>query len=232
MHTNRFPGETAAYRAARNALLTAERELRGQVEKVAAMRRALPMGARVPQDYVFEEGGANLDDTTTTRSLKLSELFAHGQDTLVLYGFMFGPKMAKACPMCTCFIDGLNGNATHIARRVSLAVVAKSPLPRLREFARSRGWKNLRLLSSAGSTFNIDYHGEDSDGDQNSIIHVFVKRNDGVHHFYSCELNMLAAEPGQNHRHIDLMWPLWNVLDLTPTGRGTDWFPSLQYGAE
>jgi predicted dithiol-disulfide oxidoreductase (DUF899 family) len=231
MHENRFPGETDEYRAARNALLEAERDLRGRVEKVAALRRRLPMGARLPEDYVFEEGEGESENVGSSRKVRLSELFAPSKETLVLYSFMYGPDMAKACPMCTCFLDGLHGNATHIMRRVNLAVVAKSPLRRLREFASTRAWKNLRLLSSAGTTFNRDYHGETPDGGQNSIIHVFVKRPDGVHHFYSSELTMLPAEPGQNPRHIDLMWPLWNVLDLTPEGRGTDWFPALSYGA-
>jgi predicted dithiol-disulfide oxidoreductase (DUF899 family) len=107
--------------------------------------------------------------------------------------------------------------------------VARSPLPRIREFARGRGWGNLRLLSSANNDFNRDYHGEDAAGAQNSIIHVFVKRGGAVHHTYSCELNMLPSEPGQNQRHIDLVWPIWNVLDLTPGGRGSDWYPSLSY---
>jgi len=43
-HTFSFPGETPAYRDARNALLEAERELRRQIETVAAARRALPLG--------------------------------------------------------------------------------------------------------------------------------------------------------------------------------------------
>jgi predicted dithiol-disulfide oxidoreductase (DUF899 family) len=225
MHDNRFPNESSEYRAARNALLEAERDLRGRVEAVAAMRRALPLGGRVAQDYVFEEGSTAGD---AARTVKLSELFARGQDTLVLYGFMYGPH-DDACPMCTSFLDGLNGNAMHIEQRVSLGVVAKSPLPRLREYARGRGWSRLRLLSSSGTTFNRDYHGEDDRGAQGSIIHVFVKKDDGVRHAYSCELNMLPAEEGQNHRHIDLMWPLWNVLDLTPAGRGTDWYPERSY---
>jgi predicted dithiol-disulfide oxidoreductase (DUF899 family) len=220
MHSYRFPGETSQYREARNALLARERELRGQIEAVAALRRKLPLGARVPQDYEFEE----LD-----RKTRLSELFAAGKDTLVLYGFMYGPEMREACPMCTSFLDGLDGNARHILQRVNLAVAAKSPIRRILEHARARGWQQLRLVSWAGSTFGRDYHCEADDGSQNSIIHVFKKRDDGVHHFYSCELNMLPAEPGQNQRHIDLMWPLWNVLDLTPEGRGADWYPTLHY---
>jgi len=30
-------------------------------------------------------------------------------------------------------------------------------------------------------------------------------------------------------RHVDFMWPLWNILDRTPEGRGSDWGPRLEY---
>jgi len=225
MHTHTFPNESPDYRAARNELLSAERALRAHVEQVAALRRKLPVGGKVPQDYAFEESAP---DQGGVRTVRLSELFAPGKDSLVLYSFMFGPKMAEPCHMCTPFLDGLNGNAHHISQRVNLAVVARSPLPRVRQVAWARGWRNLRMLSSAENDFNRDYFGESPDGDQSSIIHVFVKRPTGVHHFYSSELNFLPAESGQNTRHIDLMWPLWNVLDLTPEGRGS-WYPSLAY---
>jgi predicted dithiol-disulfide oxidoreductase (DUF899 family) len=224
MHTYRFPAESPQYRAARDELLKAERDLRGQVERVAAMRRKLPMGGAVPEDYAFEEAA-----TAGARIVRLSELFAPGKDTLVLYGFMYGPAMEKACPMCTSFLDGLNGNAMHIARRVNLAVVAKSPIARVEEYARSRGWSHLRMLSWAGTTFGADFHCETPDGAQNSILHVFARRPDGVHHFWSTELNLMPADAGQNHRHIDMMWPLWNVLDATPDGRGADWYPAIKY---
>jgi predicted dithiol-disulfide oxidoreductase (DUF899 family) len=220
-HDARFPGETPAYRTARDELLQAEHELRRRIEEVAAQRRRLPLGGAVPEDYVFEEAAEG-------RPVKLSELFA-GEDTLVLYSYMFSAEMAEPCPMCTPFLDGLEGNAEHIQQRVGLAIVAKSPPARLRELARTRGWRRLRLVSSAKNRFNRDYHGEDSAGDQDSRIHTFVRRPDGVHHFYSSELNLLPSESGQDPRHIDLLWPLWNVLDLTPAGRGTDWRPSLSY---
>jgi predicted dithiol-disulfide oxidoreductase (DUF899 family) len=229
MHSTRFPGETPEYRAARDRLLAAERDLREHVERVAALRRALPVGGAVPEDYVFEEGDANLEDPGSARPVRMSDLFAPGKQTLVLYSFMYGPAAADACRMCTCFLDGLNGNTAHVVRRANLAVVARSPLRRVREFARSRGWTNLRMLSSAANDFNARYHAETSTGAQKSIIHVFVKRDGTIHHFYSSELGMIAADPGQDPRHIDLMWPLWNVLDLTPEGRGADWRPALNY---
>jgi predicted dithiol-disulfide oxidoreductase (DUF899 family) len=183
------------------------------------MRRKLPMGGLVPQDYELHgESGP----------VRLSQLFARGKDTLVLYGFMFGPD-DDPCPMCTSFLDGLNGNAVHVAQRVNLAVAAKAPVDRLQAYAKSRGWSHLNMLSWGGSAFGSDYHCETEGGAQNSILHVFTKRPDGVHHFWSTELNLIAAEPGQNHRHIDMMWPLWNVLDTTPEGRGEDWYPAVRY---
>jgi len=216
-----FPKEPKPYRAARNRLLRAEIALRRQVEKVAAMRRALPAGGRVPQDYVFEEGDP-------PRQVKLSELFGD-RDTLVAYSFMYGPKMAKACPMCTSMLDGLDGNAPHIAQRANLVVIAKSPVARILEFARGRGWSNLRLLSSAGNDYNRDYRGEGPEGAQMPMLNVFVRRRGAIRHFYGTELLFAKAEPGQNGRHVDAIWPLWNLLDFTPEGRGSDWYPKLEY---
>ena len=213
-----FPNESKQYRAARDKLLAAEIELRKQVETVAAQRRKLPAGGEVSEDYVFEgEKGA----------VRLSQLFENG-NTLVVYNFMYGPKMPKACPMCTSMLDGLNGNAEHIAQRTNLAVVAKSPLPRILEHARGRGWSNLRLLSSEKNSYNRDYGGETADGTQMPILNVF-RKNAGIRHFYGTELLHARTETGQDPRHIDMIWPLWNLLDFTPEGRGKDWYPKLQY---
>ena len=216
---NRFPNETKTYRAARNRLLRAELALRRNVEKVAALRRKLPAGGAVPEDYVFEE---------KDRKTRLSELFVSG-DTLVAYSFMYGPNMAKACPMCTSMLDGLNGNARHIAQRTNLVVIAKSPIERIRAHARERGWTDLRLLSSAGNSYNRDYHGEGPDGSQWPMLNVFVRRRGKLRHFYATELLFGKADPGQNNRHVDPIWSLWNLLDFTPEGRGKDWYPKLEY---
>jgi predicted dithiol-disulfide oxidoreductase (DUF899 family) len=217
----KFPGESASYRVARDKLLLAERELRGHVEQVAELRRQLPLGGELAEDYVFDEGAP----------VKFSDLFRQGLDTLALYNFMFSPQMKQACPMCSSFLDSLNGTAPHAAQRLNLAVVAKSPIGRIREFARGRGWNYLRLLSSAGNTYNRDYHGETADGGQVPVMSVFVRREGKIYHWYSTELVFAPAEPGQNQRHIDMMWPLWNLLDLTPEGRGTDWYPRLELPA-
>ncbi len=221
LHDRRFPNESVSYRSARNRLLRAELALRRQIEKVAAMRRELPAGGAVPENYVFEAG-------EPAHRVRLSELFG-SHDTLVAYSFMYAPNMACACPMCTSMLDGLDGNAPHIAQRTSLVVIAKSPLERILGFARERGWRSLRLLSSAGNTYNRDYHGEGPDGAQWPMLNVFVRRRGKVRHSYGSELLFAKAEPGQNNRHVDLIWPLWNLLDLTPEGRGSDWYPKLDY---
>jgi predicted dithiol-disulfide oxidoreductase (DUF899 family) len=226
LHNVRFPNETDAYRAARNALLEEEIALRRQAERVAAQRRELPLGGKVAEDYVFEEGGATLDDKKTVNPIVLSALFGD-KPTLVAYSFMFGPKMANPCPMCSSMLDALNGNAGHIKQRASLVVIAKSPIGRIREFARQRGWSKLRLLSSAGNSYNKDYGAESAGGAQLPALNVFVRRDFEVHHSYGSELLYAPQDAGQDPRHVDMIWPLWNMLDLTPEGRGTNWYPHL-----
>ena len=224
-HALRFPGESTTYRKARDKLLKEEMALRRQTEAVAAQRRKLPLGGKVPDDYVFE----GVDELMGVRPVRLSELFAPGKDTLVIYSYMYGPNMERPCPMCTSMLDALEGNAHHILQRVNLAVVAKSPLPRILAFAQERGWRRLRLLSSAGNSYNRDYFGELEDGRQWPALNVFRRRDGAIHHFWGSELMFVPGEKGQEPRHVDFIWPLWNVLDATPEGRGKDWHPKLSY---
>ena len=229
-HDVAFPGESVEYREARDQLLDREIELRGQIEEVAALRRALPSGGRVKDDYVFEEGSADLADSSGSTKVKLSQLFAPGKNSLIIYGFMYGPgEEDRPCPMCTSLLDSLNGTALHAHERVNLVIVARAPLQRIRTWAAQRHWDNLRLLSSADNTYNQDYYAEDDDGDQNPSLNVFVKSGGEIFHYYNSELFFASNEEGQNPRHCDLIWPLWGLLDLTPEGRGTDWYPKTSY---
>jgi len=229
LHQERFPGESKAYRAARNELLKAEIKLRREIESVAALRRKLPLGGPIPEDYEFEEGGADINDMETVRRVRMSELFERDA-SLVVYSYMYGPAMAKACPMCTCMLDSLNGAAPHAGQRINLVVVAKSPIQRIRAFARERGWRNLRLLSSANNSYNRDYRGENAEGSQGPALNVFTRRDGAIRHTWCSELMFTRDEPGQNARHVDMIWPLWNLFDVTSEGRGTDWYPKLAYG--
>lgn len=228
-HDRRFPGESQEYRQARNRLLEAEVELRRHVEQVAQLRRELPRGGKLLTDYVFDEGGEELSDTTTIKQTKFSELFAGGKNSLVIYCYMFPPGAESPCPMCTSFLDSLDGAAQHLRQRVNLAVVAKASIGELRDLARSRSWTHHRLLSSLNNDFNQDYLSQRSIDDQMPLLHVFERGPAGIFHMCSTEMVYLPADPGQNQRHIDMMWPLWNVLDMVREGRGSDWFPSVSY---
>ena len=199
-------------------------------ERVAELRRQLPQGA-VVEDYAFTEGPADLDaGDTPVRSVRLSELFSAPDRALVIYHLMYGKRQTKACPMCTLWVDGLNGVAHHLAQNVDLVIVAAADPPMLRAHARTRGWNRLRLLSAAeGSTFKYDLGSEDREGNQDSTVSVFKRDpDDTLRHFYSAHPRM-AGDIGE--RGIDLLTPAYNVLDLTPRGRG-DWYASLDYGTK
>jgi len=228
-----FPNESAEYRRVRNALLEEEMALRRQVERVAAQRRALPPGGVVPEDYRFD--GASGPVT-------LSQLFG-SKGTLAVYSFMFGPERERPCPGCTHFLDGLDGAVPHILQRLALVVVAKSPIQRLLDLTLERGWEHLKLLSTAGNSYDRDYFGDSTalaptmrkqqefeDGKEWDMPILNVFRRDGkmVRHFWGSELLYVPPEPGQEYRHNDPLDPVWNMFDVTPEGRG-DFHPQLEY---
>jgi predicted dithiol-disulfide oxidoreductase (DUF899 family) len=228
-----FPNESAEYRRVRNTLLEEERALRRQIERVAAQRRALPAGGAVPEDYLFE--GAD-------GPVRMSALFGD-KDTLAIYSFMFGPEREWPCPGCTHFLDGLDGSAPHFVQRLAFVVVAKSPIKRLLDFARERGWRHLRQLSTAGNRYDHDYFGDSTalaaamrrqqdftDGEEwdMPILNVFRRDGGTIRHFWGSELLYTPPEPGQEYRHNDLLDPVWNMFDVTPAGRG-DFHPKLEY---
>jgi len=238
-----FPGESPEYRAARGRLLEQEIELRRAMEAVAAARRTLPPGGVVPEDYVFEGAGADGAQT----EVRLSELFAPGKDSLAIYSFMFprdpgderpGPASGQTallklqegpCPSCVALLDQLDGAAEHATPLVNFAVVAKAPLARILTFAEERGWRRLRLLSSAGNSYNRDYLAETAAGSQRPMLNVFHRDGGVLRHFWGSELFYAPAEPGQDPRHVGTLEPVWNLLDLTPEGRPTDWDEQLSY---
>jgi len=224
-HTN-LAGESADYLAKREELRLAEIELMQQQERVAEMRRHLPQGAAV-QDYEFSEGPRDLDaGDSPVRTVRLTELFSAPDRALIVYHLMFGKLQKNPCPMCTALIDGLNGMAIHLAQNVDLVVLAAAEPAALRAHARTRGWKQLRLLSAGDNTFKYDLSSEDREGHQDSTVSVFTLGSDGApRHFYSAHPRM-SVEIKQ--RGIDLLMPIWNYLDLTPKGRG-NFMAKLQY---
>ena len=238
-----FPGESAEYRAARNRLLEQEIGLRRAMEAVAVARRQLPAGGVVPEDYVFHAHGP----AGNPADVRLSDLFAPGKDSLVIYSMMFprasddqrpGPHGGQTaslplaegpCPSCAAFLDQLDGAAEHASQHVNLAVVGKAPIGRILAFASERGWRRLRFLSSADNTYNADYLAETAEGDQQPMLNVFRRDGETIRHFWGSELFFAAVEPGQETRHVGTLEPLWNLYDLTPEGRGADWDELLSY---
>ncbi|BCH00552.1 DUF899 domain-containing protein [Mesorhizobium loti] len=239
-----FPNESAKYRTAREKLLKKEIELRRAMEAVAEARRALPPGGLIRQDYVFDALGADGRPAKT----KLSELFAPGKDSLILYQMMFPrhpqetrdvaasggtAKLARPdqpCPSCTALLDQWDGAVGHLeAAGFNFAVVAKTALENLVTLSRDRGWKNMRLVSSAANSFKRDYNAEDAGGAQIPLLSVFHRDGDAIRHFWSSELGFAPPEPGQDPRAIGTCEILWNLMDFTPEGR-PDWNEQLQYG--
>jgi predicted dithiol-disulfide oxidoreductase (DUF899 family) len=133
------------------------------------------------------------------------------------------------CPSCVALLDQLEGAAEHAAPLVNLAVVAKAPLAQVLTFAEERGWRRLRLLSSAGNTYNRDYLAETAEGAQRPMLNVFHRDRGLIRHFWGSELFYAPPDPGQDPRHVGTLEPAWNLLDLTPEGRPTDWDEQLSY---
>jgi predicted dithiol-disulfide oxidoreductase (DUF899 family) len=220
--------ESAEYLDKRDELRLAEIDLMRQRERVAELRRQLPPGPAL-KDYKFIEGPVDLDSgDIPMRTVGLSELFTAAGRPLVIYHLMYGKRQTKPCPMCTAWIDGINGVAHHLAQNIDFAVVAAADPAALRTHARARGWNRLRLLSAGDSTFKYDLGSEDREGNQDSTISVFNRDSQGaVRHFYTAHPRMSSEI---KERGVDLMSPIWHVLDLTPQGRG-DWYAKLEYPA-
>lgn len=215
----RFPNESSEYRQARQALLAEEIELRRHLESVAEKRRALPPGGKIPKNYQFvgEQGPVSFAD-----------LFGDKQ-SLVIYNYMFGAKRERPCPMCTSLLSAYDGEARDMEQRFALAVIAGSPIERLVAFKKERGWRNLKLYSDPSGDYSRDYHALGQDGSDGAAYNVFTRRDGTIRHFWGGEMGFETADPGQDPRGAPDLMPLWIVLDTTPEGRGTDWYPKLDY---
>ena len=212
-----YPNESAEYRAARNALLAEEIELRRQISRVAGQRRSLPPGGEVTKDYRFESKDG---------PVSFADLFGD-KNTLVFYSFMYGPQREKGCPMCTSQMSSWDGNAPDIQQRAAFAMVARSPIERIAAYGEERGWRNLKLYSDPSGDYTRDYVSAD-DADVPGYS-VFTRKDGTIRHFWSKEGGMEIADPGEDPRDAPDMSPLWTILDTTPEGRDTDWYPKLEY---
>ncbi|MBA3667136.1 MAG: DUF899 family protein [Sphingomonas sp.] len=215
----RFPNESAEYRKARTALLAEEIELRRQIQRVAKQRRALPPGGETRNYRFLDEAG---------KEVGLADLFGR-HDTLFTYFWMYGPERERSCPMCTSFVGSLDLPTPDIEQRIAIAIVGRSPVSRQIDFARERGWSHLKFYQTVGDDFAHDYGGLDPEGAENAIITVWQRRGDKVNLFWAAEGGFETADPGFYPHLAPDPTPLWNILDMTPGGRGTDWYPKLAY---
>ncbi|MCT7664118.1 DUF899 family protein [Shinella kummerowiae] len=214
----RFLNESDEYRKARTALLTEEIELRRQIQRVAEQRRALPPGPEA-KDYRFQDKDGN--------ELGLADLFGP-HDTLFAYFWMYGPERERACPMCTSFVGSLDIPAPDVEQRVALAIVGRSPVERQLAFARQRGWTHLKFYQTVGDDFARDYRAL-VDGDEGAAVLVFKRDAEKVCLFWAAEGGSETADPGFDPHLAPDPTPIWNILDMTPGGRGTNWYPKLEY---
>jgi predicted dithiol-disulfide oxidoreductase (DUF899 family) len=215
-----FPGASVEYDAARQSLLAEEIDFRRHMTRLAAQRRALPPGPVIGKDYRFiDEQGFEVG---------LRELFGD-QDTLVTYFWMYGPQRARPCPMCTNWLGAVNGNAADIKQRVALKILGRSSVERQYAFAQERGWRDLNFVQTKGDDYAQDLGVLMPDGSEYPALIVFRRDADTVRLFWASEMTREMADPGQDPRDAPDIASLWSVLDLTPEGRGIDWYPKLGY---
>ena len=208
-----FPNESQEYRRARSQHLNAERKLRREVEKVAALRRELPQGQHVASDYEFDEIDKTNGKLATTR---LSELFLLPRKSLVVYSFMYA-RGGAPCPMCTAFLDAFNATALHAHTQINLAVITKGPIRKVTSWARKRGWTYLRMLSSGATTSNQDYLAELDGAAQIPMINVF--RNPAVWYGISIRRKCSSAATNPDNIHVMSIWFFRYGTCLTSHGK-------------
>jgi predicted dithiol-disulfide oxidoreductase (DUF899 family) len=215
-----FPGASAEYLKAREALLAEEIEFRRHMSRLVEQRRVLPPGPVIEKNYRFkDENGAEIG---------LIDLFGK-HDTLVSYFWMFGPQRERPCPMCTNWLGAVNGNGADIKQRVAFKVLGRSPVPRQIAFAQERGWKDLDFVQTVGDDYAKDIGALKDDGSEWAAIIVFKRDGNKVRLFWSAGMTPEMADPGEDPRQAPDVAALWSILDITPGGRGKDWYPKLSY---
>lgn len=215
-----FSNESGEYRQARTKLLEAEIELRRHIQRVAQMRRALPPGPEA-KNYRFIDANE--------KERQFVELFGD-HDTLVAYYWMYGPERERPCPMCTSFVGSLDIPAPDIEQRVAIAILSRSSVSRQLQFARERGWRNLTFYQTVGDDYARDYRVLQSDGSEWANLAVWVRQGVKVRLFWTAEGGPETADPGFDPHLAPDPTPLWNILDMTPGGRPSNWYPKLEYG--
>ena len=220
-----YPNESSDYREKRDVLLQEEIRLRSEIERVAQLRRELPLGGKLKEDYVFEQ----LVDGSV-REIPFASLFGE-HETLLLYSMMYGAEWDAPCPSCTSIVDGLNVAHLGTTQRCALVSVADAGAEKLASWTKKRGWKNIPLVSGRNNSYIMDYAGYEGckDASMVSNMNVFRRTPEGIFHFWASELADHPMEENGSNRHVDAIWPMWNLLDMIPEGRGDILVPRQDY---
>jgi predicted dithiol-disulfide oxidoreductase (DUF899 family) len=136
-------GTQEEWQAAREKLLAEEKELTRRNDELTKKRQELPW-VPVEKDYSFE---------TEAGTKSLAELF-DGRSQLLVYHFMFGPAYEAGCTVCSAIADTIDANVAHLAARdVTMMLVSRAPLDKLRAYKQRMGW-HIDWASTVGSDFN------------------------------------------------------------------------------
>jgi predicted dithiol-disulfide oxidoreductase (DUF899 family) len=219
MSEQRYPNESPDYRKARDELLEEEKALVEQVKALAAKRRELPPGGKLKEDYEFTRA----NEGKVGEKVRMSELFGD-KPTLLLYNFMFGPGWDNPCLSCTSLMDGFDRTAFQVSQDAAFCGIAKAPAEMIHDWASSRGWTQIDLVSGYGTSYQADYRCQGENDDmQWPILHVFRRQEGEIFHFWGSELQ---------GNHVDTVWPYWNLMDFTPEGRPDRKTPPQNFRSE
>lgn len=201
----------------RTALLVEEKALTRQLDEVARRRRALPW-VRVEKEYTFE---------TSDGPRSLEEVF-QGRSQLVVYHFMMGPDWPEGCQSCSFWADNFNGVQTHLAARdTTFVAISRAPLGAIESYKKRMGW-SFDWISSLDTDFNMDFGVSFPEGHTNDAVYNYRSVAEPMEEVHG--LSVLARDADGNVFHTystfargaDIFNGAYQILDLTPNGRGED----------
>ena len=129
---------------------------------------------------------------------------------------MFGPAR-KPCPMCTSLLAAWDGKAPDIEQRVALAMIARSPIERLLGSQEGkRGWTQPEGLFGRRGRVQPRLCQRSARKRDDPASTVFTRRDGTIRHFWSAEMGVETADPGQDPRGAPDLMPMWTSSTPRP----------------